>query len=112
PLTTAGVTGVAAADAGAASGIVNVAHQLGGSLGLGVLVTVFASALPQSATRTLASTSTQDAGIAHAISTALTAGSVMLALALLAVLALRRRAPRAATVHELPLVVRNEDIAA
>lgn len=29
---------------GAASGLVNVAHQLGGSLGLGILVTVFAAA--------------------------------------------------------------------
>ena len=31
------------ADAGAASGFVNVAHQIGGSLGLGILVTVFAA---------------------------------------------------------------------
>src|SRR4029078_1096137 len=36
----------APADAGAASGLVNVAHQLGGSLGLGMLVTGFASASP------------------------------------------------------------------
>ncbi|HSD37162.1 MAG TPA: MFS transporter [Rhodocyclaceae bacterium] len=44
PLTIAGVAGVAPQDAGAASGLVNVAHQLGGSLGLGVLVVVFAAA--------------------------------------------------------------------
>jgi MFS family permease len=44
PLTIAGVAGVAPRDAGAASGLVNVAHQLGGSLGLGVLVVVFAAA--------------------------------------------------------------------
>ena len=31
-------------DAGAASGLVNVAHQLGGTLGLSVMVVVFASA--------------------------------------------------------------------
>jgi hypothetical protein len=37
PLTAAGIAGVA-------SGLVNVAHQLGGSLGLGILVTVFAAA--------------------------------------------------------------------
>lgn len=44
PLTTAGIAGVADHDAGTASGLVNVAHQLGGSLGLGLLVTVFAAA--------------------------------------------------------------------
>jgi sugar phosphate permease len=42
PLTVAAVQGVASEDAGAASGIVNAAHQLGGSLGLSVLVVVFA----------------------------------------------------------------------
>ncbi len=87
PLTAAGVAGVAAEDAGAASGLVNVAHQLGGSLGLGVLVTVFASS--------------QSAGTAHAISTALTAGAAMLVLALVVVL-LVVRPPRPA-VAPIPL---------
>ena len=40
PLTSAGVAGVAQQDAGAASGAVNVAHQLGSSVGLSVLVAV------------------------------------------------------------------------
>jgi EmrB/QacA subfamily drug resistance transporter len=44
PLTTAGISGVADSDAGAASGLVNVAHQLGGTLGVGALITVFAAA--------------------------------------------------------------------
>ena len=44
PLTTAGLAGVAPENAGAASGMINVSHQLGGSLGLGMLVTVFAAA--------------------------------------------------------------------
>lgn len=44
PLTAAGVAGVSREDAGAASGLVNVAHQLGGALGLGLLVLVFANA--------------------------------------------------------------------
>ena len=44
PLTAASLAGVDAADAGAASGLVNVMQQLGGSLGLAVLVTVFGTA--------------------------------------------------------------------
>jgi EmrB/QacA subfamily drug resistance transporter len=44
PLTTAALSGVAPADAGAASGLVNVMQQVGGALGLAVLVTVFGSA--------------------------------------------------------------------
>jgi fructose-specific phosphotransferase system IIC component len=48
PLTAAGMAGVAAS---AASDLVNVAHQLGGSLGLGILVTVFAAASPNAGHR-------------------------------------------------------------
>ena len=83
PLTASGVAGVAPEDAGAASGLVNVAHQLGGSLGLGILVTVFASATPQElGAREL---------LAHRISSSLSVGAVMLALALVVVVALIRR---------------------
>ena len=42
-LTTAALAGVAPADAGAASGLINVTQQLGAALGLAVLVTVFDS---------------------------------------------------------------------
>jgi EmrB/QacA subfamily drug resistance transporter len=80
PLTAAGVAGVASEDAGAASGLVNVAHQLGSSLGLAVLVVVFAAA----------GSGVLDPHqlLARRISTALTAGTVMLAFALALVLAL------------------------
>ena len=44
PLTTASLDGVEPADSGAASGLVNVMQQVGGSLGLAVLVTVFGAA--------------------------------------------------------------------
>jgi EmrB/QacA subfamily drug resistance transporter len=41
PLTTIALAGVPAEDAGAASGLVNVMQQVGGSLGLAILVTIF-----------------------------------------------------------------------
>jgi EmrB/QacA subfamily drug resistance transporter len=44
PLTSAALDGVEPQDAGAASGLVNVMQQVGGSLGLAVLVTVFGAA--------------------------------------------------------------------
>jgi EmrB/QacA subfamily drug resistance transporter len=87
PLTASGVAGVEPEDAGAASGLVNVAHQLGGSLGLGVLVTVFASATPNALDAREA--------LAERISSSLTVGATMLALALAVVVALIRR-PRPA----------------
>ncbi len=42
-MTNGGVAGVSAQDAGAASGLVNVAHQLGGSLGIAILTIAFTS---------------------------------------------------------------------
>jgi hypothetical protein len=44
PLTMVSLAGVAPADSGAASSMVNVTQQVGGSLGLAILVTVFGSA--------------------------------------------------------------------
>ncbi len=43
-MTQGGVAGVEPQDAGAASGLVNVAHQIGGSIGIAVLTIVFARA--------------------------------------------------------------------
>jgi EmrB/QacA subfamily drug resistance transporter len=91
PLTTAGIAGVAAGDAGAASGLLNVSQQLGGSLGLGILITLFAAAEggPASSARQQ---------LAHAISVSLTGSVVFLALALAVVVALVRRPVAAAPV--------------
>ena len=85
PLTGAGIAGTTPEDAGAASGLVNAAHQLGGALGLGVLVTVADSARHGStALEQLASSTT----------TALTGSAVLLALALAAALLLIARPAR------------------
>jgi EmrB/QacA subfamily drug resistance transporter len=51
PLTTASLAGVRAEDSGAASSMVNVMQQVGGSLGLAVLVAVFGTASRGAATR-------------------------------------------------------------
>jgi EmrB/QacA subfamily drug resistance transporter len=103
PLTASGVAGVAPQDAGAASGLVNVAHQLGGSFGLAVLVTVFASASPGAVDPTDA--------LAERISTSITAGAAMLALALAVVLVLipRRRPAPAVVVEPAPELERVEE---
>jgi EmrB/QacA subfamily drug resistance transporter len=44
PVTIAGLTGVAAADAGVASGLINTTRQVGGSVGLALVTTIAATA--------------------------------------------------------------------
>ncbi len=82
PLTVAGMAGVEERDAGAASGVVNVAHQLGLSLGLSVSVVAFASASNAVAGARVA--------LSHGVSAALTTGSAMLALAFIIAIAVSR----------------------
>lgn len=72
PLTSAGIAGANAKDAGAASGLVNTSHQLGSALGVGVLVAVSANA----------------GTLAGSVAVAYTGGSIMLAAALLTALVL------------------------
>jgi hypothetical protein len=76
---------VAPEDAGAAGGVTNVAHQIGGSLGLGILVAVFAAA----DSTTLHGT----ALLAHRIGASLTVGAGMLGLAFVIALVVRPRRP-------------------
>jgi EmrB/QacA subfamily drug resistance transporter len=105
PLTVAAVKDVVPADAGAASGIVNVAHQFGNSLGLAVLVAVAGVGAGSLQGREL---------IAHHSQTALAASAAMLLLALLAVLMLivrprrtRWKTPETAEVVVLPNIPAN-----
>ena len=94
-LTTGGMAGIAAKDAGVAGGLVNVAHHLGGALGLGILVTVFdAAGAAGDGPREL---------LAHRVSAALTADTAFLVLALLVTLTARPRRTATPSVHAFPL---------
>jgi EmrB/QacA subfamily drug resistance transporter len=104
PLTAAGIAGVADRDAGAASGLVNVAHQLGGSLGLGILVTVFAAADRTAAAHPLVGASAKAESaheLARAVATAVTGSAVFLALALTVVVMVMRAPMPAVAVARL-----------
>ena len=99
PLTTAGLSRVDASDTSVASGLVNVTQQLGGALGLAVLVTVFATAGKHPAVA-------PDAG-AHAIHTFVSGadrgfavGGLMLAVSFALVLLVMRRTPRGGDVRD------------
>jgi predicted MFS family arabinose efflux permease len=104
PLTAAGIAGVAPADAGAASGVVNAAQQLGVSLGVSVLVTVVASAHPARTGLALEGAARTD--LAEAVATALTGSAVLLALGLAVVAAAVRRPRPATTTTQLLEVAR------
>lgn len=71
PLTAAGITGAPAEDAGAASGLVNTAHQLGSTLGVAILTAAGAGA----------------ATLADRVVDAYRGGAVMIAIALVVALA-------------------------
>lgn len=88
-LTINGVAGVAPQDAGSASGLVGVAHQLGGALGLAILVVVFATPIVPSGTAS-------NIELAHRIGVALSGAAVLLAIALLLVLGYVVRRPHPA----------------
>jgi len=95
PLTGAALAGVAPEDAGAASGVVNAAQQLGVSLGLSVLVTIAASAGGPGASPGVALDGAARAHLADAVSAALTGSVVLLALGLVVVTASVARFRRA-----------------
>jgi EmrB/QacA subfamily drug resistance transporter len=88
PLTMASLAGVHPEDSGAASSMVNVTQQVGGSLGLAILVTAYTSAIGHAAV-------TQHQTIVHAMGSAFTLAAVFDVLALLIVmLVIRDRAPQ------------------
>lgn len=95
PLTSFGIVGAPAADAGAASGLVNTFHQVGTCLGLGIAVAAAATAPSGASTA---------AHITGQVSYALTAGSVLLALSLIVTVVLILPADLASRRAGAPLV--------
>jgi predicted MFS family arabinose efflux permease len=94
-LTTAGLAGVAPADAGAASGLINVMQQLGAALGLAVLVTVFDSVAHPGPAGLSAAGPAARAVLVHGMDVTFAAGAAF-ALAAVAIVALAVRTPRPA----------------
>jgi hypothetical protein len=78
PLTSLGLSGVNSRDTGAASGLINVAHQSGSTLGLAVLITVFNVAIHTEQPSKLQ--------FAHAISDSMLGSVVFITAALVAAL--------------------------
>jgi EmrB/QacA subfamily drug resistance transporter len=91
-LTTAGLSGVAREDAGAASGLINVSQQLGAALGLSVLVTVFESLTPGTFGGGLAGGVVRQGQLVHGLDLTFVAAAA-LALAALTIVALFIRTP-------------------
>ena len=93
PLTMASLAGVRPQESGAASSMVNVTQQVGGSLGLAALVTAFATASRNAASHPaagLAPVAAQHQAIVHGMSTAFTLAAVFDLVALLIVAAVIR----------------------
>jgi hypothetical protein len=89
PLTMASLAGVQPHHSGAASSMVNVTQQVGGSLGLAILVTAYATAM-----RNAGPLAATHHAVVHAMSTAFTLAAVFDVLALLIVmLVIRDRTP-------------------
>jgi EmrB/QacA subfamily drug resistance transporter len=93
PLTMASLTGVPPQDSGAAASMVNVMQQVGGTLGLAILVTIYGSARQSAASHPVAGlTAAEQArhALVHGMSTAFSAAAVFDVLAVLVVVFLIR----------------------
>ncbi|CAE6740260.1 putative MFS-type transporter EfpA [Paraburkholderia domus] len=94
PLTTAGIAGVAPSDAGAASGLINATHYIGGAMGTAVVVFVVDLALRRAALAHGPTGSSSElkakAELTHALSVSATTSAAFFVLALLIVLVTMR----------------------
>ena len=106
PLTTASLAGVAPTDSGAASSMVNVMQQVGGALGLAVLVAVFGTASRNAAGHPLPGltpAAQEQHVLAHGIAAAFGLAAIFNAASLLVIVALirtRKLVPQRAEVTE------------
>ena len=99
PLTMVSLAGVAPADSGAASSMVNVTQQVGGSLGLAILVTVFGTAYRDAARHLAPGVSRAGAAhqlLIHGMSAAFTVAAIFDVCVLLVILLTSRARPRSA----------------
>jgi EmrB/QacA subfamily drug resistance transporter len=90
PLTSAALVGVAPADAGVASGLVNTAQQVGNSLGAALLNTIAATATASYLASHGLSTAARAIGQVHGYTTAFTVGAIFLGVSAVASLLLVR----------------------
>ncbi len=104
PLTVASLAGVRPEDSGAASSMVNVAQQVGGSLGLAILVTAFSGASRAAARHPagqLSALARQQLAQVHGTASAFTLAAIFYAAALLVVLVIVQASRPAAPEPEL-----------
>jgi EmrB/QacA subfamily drug resistance transporter len=97
PLTMASLSGVPPQDSGAAASMVNVMQQVGGALGLAILVTIFGTARKSAEAHPLPGATVAEQArhaLVHGMATSFTAAAIFDALALLVVIvAIRLRQP-------------------
>jgi EmrB/QacA subfamily drug resistance transporter len=112
PLTTVSLAGVRREDSGAASSMVNVMQQVGGSLGLAVLVAVYGTATRSAAAHPagLSGVALQHQELAHGMATAFGLAAIFDVAVLVLVLTLLR--VRKPAVPDTPADLAEEEIAA
>src|SRR5450432_3806183 len=95
PLTMTALAGVDPKDAGAASGLVNVMQQVGGSLGLSVLVTVFGTASRAAKHHVATGVNASSHTFVYAADRSFMAAALLLVIAVALVASMRSGQPRA-----------------
>jgi EmrB/QacA subfamily drug resistance transporter len=90
PMASTSLTGVAPADAGVASALVNTTQQVGGSLGTALLNTVFATAVTSYASSHIGATDAAAKAQLHGYQTAYIWGAAMILIAFVVIAALLR----------------------